>query len=162
MKKIIFVLLLVPFISRSQDAEIPNLYFYMDEDGYLSEYMEVRNLRMGDTLIGVKVKFEFFSSKSDTKRGKYDIVPLYSALTGSRFKDDRTWFSFEILNGKDVVTWNNVEFRVYMWRVKRDDVIGARILSVEFTYKSGHRSFLEDCPKNSRIRKGDEHPPLTC
>ena len=163
MKKIILtLLLLMPFISRSQDAEVPNLYFYMDEDGYLSEYIEVRNLRMGDTLIEVKVTFEFFSSKSDTKRGKYDIVPLYSALTGCRFKDDRTWFSFEILDGRDVVTLDWVEARVYTWRVKRDDVIGARILSVEFTYKSGHRSFLKACPKNSRIRKGDEHPPFIC
>ncbi len=164
MKKIVFVLLalLASFVSRSQDAEVPNLYFYMDEDGYLSEYIEVWNLRMGDTLIGVKVTFEFFSSKSDTKRGKYDIVPLYSALTGCRFKDDRTWYSFGMSNGKDVVTWDWVRAREYSWRVKRDDVIGARILSVEFTYKSGHKSFLKDCPKNSRIRKGDEHPPFTC
>ena len=164
MKKIVFVLLalIASFVSRSQDAEVPNLYFYMNEKGYLSEYIEVRNLRMGDTLIGVEVKFEFFSSKSDTKRGKYDIVPLYSEWTGGRFDNDRGEFGFEFYNNKDVVIWNQIEFRVYTWRVKRDDVIGARILSVEFIYKSGHRSFLKACPKNSRIRKGDEHPPFIC
>ena len=163
MKKIVFVLLmLAPFISRSQDAEVPNLYFYMDGNGRLSEYIEVRNLRMGDTLIGVKVKFEFFSSKSETKRGKYDIVPLYSAWTGGRFENDRGEFGFEFYNNKDAVTWNQIEFHTHTWRVKRDDVIGARILSVEFIYKSGHRSFLKDCPKNSRIRKGDDHPPFIC
>ena len=106
MKKIVFVLLLLaPFISRSQDAEVPNLYFYMDGDGRLSEYIEVRNLRMGDTLIGVEVKFEFLSSKSDTKRGKNDIVPLYSAWTGGRFENDRGKFGFEFYNNKDVITF---------------------------------------------------------
>lgn len=152
--------------GATQDAEVTSFYFYMDEDNRLSNTFEIINLRPDDTMTYVKLTFCFFSSRSTPKR--YDIVPLYNTMNLEHIPGDEA-YAGAFCNapyGKKVKI-DNIEWRNCSWYTKSDDVIGTRVLEVEVRFKNGDKYAyngdivkLKGYPKNSRVRKGDEHPPF--
>lgn len=151
--------------GATQDAEVTSFYFYMDEDNRLSCDAEIINLRPNDTMTYVKFTFCFFSSRSTPKR--YDIVPLYNTMNLERIPDDKAYTGAycKAPYGKKVKI-DAIEWKHYGWYTKSDDVIGTKILEVEVRFKNGDKYDYEQIvelkgyPKNSRVRKGDEHPPF--
>ena len=151
--------------DATQDAEVTSFYFYMDEDNRLSCDAEIINLRPDDTMTYVKFTFCFFSSRSTPKR--YDIVPLYNTMNLERIPGDKAYTGAycNAPYGKKVKI-DAIEWKHYGWYTKSNDVIGTRVLEVEVRFKNGDKYDYEQIvelkgyPKNSRVRKGDEHPPF--
>ncbi|MBO4307052.1 MAG: hypothetical protein J5848_01930 [Bacteroidales bacterium] len=152
--------------GATQDAKVTSFYFYMDEDNRLSNTFEIINLRPDDTMTYVQFTFCFFSSRSTPKR--YDIVPLYNTMNLEHIPGDKA-YAGAFCNapyGKKVKI-NNIELRHCAWYTKSDDVIGTKVLEVEVRFKNRdkygsveHVVMLKGYPKNSRVRKGGEHPPF--
>lgn len=163
MKKHLFItfligLFLTPISLKAQEAEMLTCYFYMNHENKLSVKYELVNLNENDTITFIEFRVKFFSSMSSPKRNQYHIVPLYSALSGGHIvTNEGIHYAWCELGYGDKVYVDNIIYQHYSWRTKMDDVIGARITSVEVTYKSGRVIKLDGYPKNSRIRKGDEH-----
>ena len=145
----------------AQDAQVTQCYFYQDENNRFSNVYEIINLRPDDTMTFVEFKFCLFSSLSDLHNKRFHIVPLYNTMNLEHVPGNCAFFSVMCNTpyGKKVKI-DNVEWKQASWYTKMDDVIGARILEVEVTYASGHVVKLDGYPKNSRVRKGDEHPPF--
>ena len=146
----------------SQDAQVSEFFFYMDEDNRLSDYFEIINLRPDDTITYVEFTICFFSSRSNPKR--YDIVPLYYTMDGKRIPGDKAHFG-AICKAPygEKVKINRIKWKDCDWYTKSDDVIGTRILEAGVRFKNGnggHIVKLKGYPKNSRVRKGDEHLPF--
>lgn len=163
MKKLMltFILAFVSLIGYSQDVKISMCHFYMDENNRFSNMFEVTNLRPDDTLEYIRFTFFLFSSESNLKRNHYHVVPLYNTMNLEHVPGNTAYFgAFADAKYNETVTINNISWRQSSWYTKMDDVIGARITEVEVRYSSGYSATLPGFPKNSRVRKGEEHPPF--
>lgn len=163
MKKLVlgFILAISPFIGYAQDVDISVCYFYMDENNRFSNTFEVTNLRPDDTLEYIKFTFFLFSSQSNLKTKYFHVVPLYNTMNLEHVPGNSAWFgAFPNAEYGKTIKIDNISWRNNAWYTKMDDVIGARITEVEVRYKSGYVAKLDGFPKNSRVRKGDEHPPF--
>ena len=164
MKKLVFLvafIFLSFFSSFAQDVKINTCYFYMDENNRFSNMFEVINLRPDDTLEFIQFTFFLFSSQSNLKGNYYHVVPLYNNMNLEHVPGNSACFgAFAHAAYNEPIKINNISWRNNGWFTKMDDVIGARITSVEVRYSSGYSAKLTGFPKNSRVRKGEEHPPF--
>lgn len=163
MKKTLSILLLVilPIRSNAQEVGTFDCYFYMNSENLLAAKYELVNWDKNDTATFVEFRVKFYSSKSNPNRNQYHIVPIYSALSGGRIvTNEGIHYAWCELGYGDKLEVDNIIYQHYSWRTKTDDVIGTRIIAVEVTYKSGKVVTLDGYPKNTRIRKGDEHEPF--
>ena len=163
MKKLmlIFILVISSFAGYSQDVEISDCHFYMDDNNQFSNMFVVTNLRPDDTLEYIKFRFFLFSSQSNPKTKYFHVVPLYNTMNLEHVPGNSAWFgAFANAEYGKTITVDNISWRHNAWFTKMDDVIGARITEVEVRYKSGYVVILDGFPKNSRVRKGEEHPPF--
>lgn len=163
MKKLmmVFFLVLSTIICNAQDVKVTTCYFYMDENNRFSYLFEAINLRPNDTLVCIEFRFQLFSSQSNLQKNQYHIVPLYNMINREHIPSNEAIFGvFSNAPCGKTVKANEISWRHNAWYTKMNDVIGARILKVTATYKSGYTVELDGYPKNSRVRKGDEHPPF--
>ena len=88
MKKLVltFILAISSFAGYSQDVEISDCHFYMDDNNQFSNMFVVTNLRPDDTLEYIKFRFFLFSSQSNLKT-KLKVVK--TSLSRSNLKKNR-------------------------------------------------------------------------
>ncbi len=164
MKKIIFLtaFIILSFLaSFAQDVKVNTCYLYMDENNRFSSMFEATNIRPDDTLEFIEFTFFLFSSQSNLKENYYHVVPLYNNMNLEHVPGNKACFgAFTNAEYNKTIEINNISWRDNGWYTKMDDVLGARILEVRVRYKSGYATKLSGFPKNSRVRKGKEHPPF--